>query len=462
MTQHVTQNGVDIDELIRWDKQHYLHPTSSIQQHQKNGPTLIIKDGKGVYLTDVYGNRFIDGMASLWNVNIGHGRKEMGEAAKEQMEKLAYSSSFANLSHEPVIRLAHKIASLTPGDLNVSFFTSGGSESNDTAFKLVRHYWKLKNQPERKKIIGLDLGFHGITIGATSATGITQFHDVSTANAPDFLHAKPFLTNCERGDTTDPDYARSFRGIIEREGAETVAAVILETVQGAGGVNIPPDGYLQAVRQLCDEYGIMMIMDEIICGFGRTGKWFGVDHWDVVPDLMTVAKGITSGYIQLGAVVMREYIRDELAERSEGTLFHGFTYSGHPTACAIALKNIEIVETEQLMTNARNMEIELAKGFAYLEEKHMIVANGRSLGLLGGYDLLADRESAKGFAPSLNVAPKVVEECYRRGLIVRPITYGGKNTIVMAPPLIITKEEIAKMIEIFSDAIDAVETSLGY
>lgn len=462
MTQHLALNGLDIDELIQWDKRYYLHPTSSIQQHQKNGPTLIIKEGKGVYLTDVYGNRFIDGMASLWNVNIGHGRSEMGEAAKEQMEKLAYSSSFANLSHEPVIRLSQKIASLTPGDLNVSFFTSGGSESNDTAFKLVRHYWKLKNLPERKKIIGLDLGFHGITIGATSATGIAQFQNVSTANAPDFLHAKPFLTNCELGDKADPDYSRSIRGIVERERADTIAAVILETVQGAGGVNIPPDGYLQAVRKLCDEYGIMMITDEIICGFGRTGKWFGVDNWEVVPDLMTVAKGITSGYIPLGAVIMREFIRDELAELSDGTFFHGFTYSGHPTACAIALKNIEIVEKEDLLTNAKDREKDLAKGFAYLEEKHLIVANGRSLGLLGGYDLLADRDSERNFDPALGVAPKVVEECYKRGLIVRPITYGGKNTIVMAPPLIITKEEIGKMIEIFSDAIDAVETALGY
>jgi putrescine aminotransferase len=396
----------------------------------------------------------------LWNVNIGHGRKELGEVASQQMEKLAYSSSFNNLSHKPVIQLSEKLANLTPGDLNVFFYTSGGSESNDTAFKLVRHYWKLKGLPERKKIIGLEKGYHGVTVAASSATAIRQFQDMSTAKAPDFLHAAAHKTNCELGDRNNPDYARSIRGIIEREGAETIAAVILEPVQGAGGIHISPDGYLEAVRKLCDEYGILMIADEVICGFGRTGKMFGVDNWDVVPDVMSMAKGITSGYIQLGAVGITERLRDELTDLSDDVLFHGFTYSGHPTACAVALKNIEIIEKENIVAHTKQMESELMKGFKYLEEQHQIVTKSRVKGLLGAFELFDDREQGVPFAPEKKAAPKLVEECFSRKLIVRPVTYGGTNIIAMSPPLIITKEEIEKMIEIFSDAIHTVEKSL--
>lgn len=379
-----TTLGTNIGQLKELDKKYYLHPTSSVKQQQQNGPVVIFKEGNGIYLTDIEGNQYIDGLSSLWNVNIGHGRKELADVAQEQMSKLAFSSSFQNYSHDKAIELASKLASMTPGDLNVSFFTSGGSESNDTAFKIVRHYWKIKGQEKRTKIIALNRAYHGITIGATSATGLPTFQNFSTSNAPNFLHARPHKTNSERGDQSDLDYGNSIRGIIEREGAETIAAVILEPIQGAGGVHIPPAGYLQAIRDLCDEYGILLITDEIICGFGRTGKMFGVENWNIVPDIMTVAKGITSGYIQLGAVIMREFIRDEIAELSDQVLFHGFTYSGHPTACAVALKNIEIIENEGIVENAKIMETEFLKGIRYLKEKHPYVTNERFLGLLGG------------------------------------------------------------------------------
>lgn len=367
MNQLKVMGEQEIKKLMELDKKHYLHPTSSLKQQQEQGPKYIFTEGKGIYLTDGYGDQYIDALASLWNVNIGHGRKELGEVASEQMAKLAYSSSFNNLSHEPVILLSEKLASLTPGDINVFFYTSGGSESNDTAFKLVRYYWKLKSQPEKKKIIGLELGYHGVTVAASSATAIRQFQEMAPGKAPDFLHAAAHKTNCELGDRNDPDFAKSIRGIIEREGKDTIAAIILEPVQGAGGINIAPEGYLQAVRQLCDEYGILMIVDEVICGFGRTGEMFGVDNWDVVPDIMSMAKGITSGYVQLGAVGITERLRNELAELSDDVLFHGFTYSGHPTACAVALKNIEIIENENLVEYTKQMEAVFLEGFKYLE-----------------------------------------------------------------------------------------------
>ncbi|KMY56049.1 aminotransferase [Bacillus sp. FJAT-27231] len=453
---------MSIEQLRELDRKHFLHPTTAIKHHQQNGPSLIVEKGEGIYLTDVNGKKYIDGMSSLWNVNIGHGREEIAQIAGEQMQKLAFSSCFQGMSHEPVIRLAEKIAELTPGDLNVSFFTSGGSESNDTAFKLVRHYWKLKGEEKRTKIIGLKRGYHGITVGATSATGIEQFQNMATSQAPGFIHATTrFQTDCERGDRTAPDFAGSMRGIIEKEGADTVAAVILEPVQGAGGMFIPPEGYLQAIRELCDEYGILMITDEVICGFGRTGKMFGVDNWNVVPDIMTVAKGITSAYSQLGAVIMRESLRDEMAVLSEGPFFHGFTYSGHPVACAVALKNIEIIERENLVTNAKQMEAELKKGFARLEEKHPIVTKTRAIGLLAAFELYKDREKEIPFAPSEEAAPKLVQECLKRGLIVRPVTFEGANTIVIAPPLTITKEQVEEMIGIFDEALSRVEEQLS-
>ncbi len=457
MTKQITENKVSPEQLQKLDKKHFLHPTTPLPLQQADGPAVIFEKGKGIHITDVHGVEYIDGVSSLWNVNLGYGRQELADAASQQMMKLAYASSFFNNSHEVVIRLSEKLASIAPGDLNVSFFTSGGSESNESAFKIVRHYWKLKGQPKRRKIISLDLSYHGVTMGATSATGVPEFKKMITAIAPDFLHAIPYKTNCELGDKNDPDYDRSFRGIIEKEGPENIAAIILEPIQGVGGVNIPPEGYLKAVRDLCDEYGIFMITDEVITGFGRTGKMFGVNHWNVVPDIMCVAKGITSGYIQLGAVMMTEKLRDELNRMSDDVFYHGFTYSGHPTACAVALKTIEIIENEGLVDNARIVGEELLKGLNHLAQKHKITAKPRAIGLMGAIELFRDPEKSIPFAPTEFAALAVVEECAKRNLILRPLTFGGMNAVAIAPPLISTKQDIQKMIDILSDSISAYE-----
>ncbi|MBP1995396.1 aminotransferase family protein [Paenibacillus eucommiae] len=450
-----------IEELKQLDRKHYLHPTSSLKQHQKDGPAQIFVEGKGIYLTNINGETFIDGVSTLWNVNVGHGREELAEAAKQQMMKLAYTHSFHTYSHEPVIRLSQKLASMAPGDLNVSFYTSGGSESNDTAFKLVRNYWKLKGQPNRTKIISLERAYHGVTVGATSATGLPTFQAFANALAPDFYQAKPFRTNAELGDKSDPDYEGSIRGTIEKLGSENVAAVIVEPVQGTGGVHIPPAGYLQAVRALCDEFGIFMITDEVICGFGRTGTMFGADNWDFVPDLMCIAKGITSGYIQLGAVMMKESFRDELVEMTSDIFFHGFTYSGHPTACAVALRNIEIIEQEGLVANSLEMGKELEKGLAYLEQTFPFIGKARSIGLMGGFELFKDAASGDKFEPSMRIAHRFAQACLDRKLILRPIVYEGSYVVAIAPPLIITKQENDKMFDIIADAAAAMQKELG-
>ncbi|RST74357.1 aspartate aminotransferase family protein [Siminovitchia acidinfaciens] len=448
------------NELSALDKKHILHPSTNPKLHSEIGPKLIFESGEGIYLKDMGGKTYIDGVSMLWNVNVGHGVKELAEAAYEQMTKAAYTTTFYGYSNEASVRLAEKIAEVTPGDLNTIFYTSGGSESNDTAFKLSRSYWDLKGKKDKKLIISLRRGYHGVTIATQRATGIDAYREFSGSGDPNIVNAKPHLTECELGDKSHPEYEGSIRSIIEKEGADKVAAVILEPVQGAGGVHVPPEGYLKAVRALCDEFDIHMIADEIICGFGRTGKMFGVDHWDVVPDFMCVAKGMTSGYVQLGGVLMTDEIRDTF-HTYDGMLPHGFTYSGHPTACAVGLKNLEILERDGLIENARVMGDELKKGLAYLEDKYAFVGNTRNRGLLAGFDLMEDPAAGKPFDGSIQAAVTVVEESYKRGLLIRPFAFTpGMNIVAIAPPLVVNKEEVERIIAIVDESIAAFAKTL--
>lgn len=428
------------DELIELDKKHFLHPTSSIQQQQQDGPAIIFKKAKGIYVEDIEGNKYIEGMSSLWNVNIGYGREELAEVAKNQINELAFSSTFSTYSHEPVIRLAAKIAELSPGDLNNVFFTSGGSEANDSAIKLARHYWITKGKPNRRKIISRKRGYHGVSLGATSATGIPEFWKMANVT-PDFIHIDPISTI-------------QLEETIEKEGADTIAAFIAEPVIGAGGIIMPPENYFKEVREICDKHGIIFIADEVITGFGRTGKMFGLENWNVVPDIMTIAKGISSGYIPLGGVVISDKIHNELVKNSKGTLFHGFTYSGHPVACAVALENINIIEREDLLENTRLMGIEMMKGFKELEEELNVLGDGRALGLLCAIEIYKDANTKERFETKM--APKVVSEAVNRGLISRFVIYDDADTIVLAPPLIINKEQVREMMKILKESVEAI------
>ncbi|MCS0787435.1 aspartate aminotransferase family protein [Cytobacillus firmus] len=432
---------LNYQELAELDKKHFLHPTSPIQQQQEHGPAYIFTKGDGVYLEDVHGKKVIDGMSSLWNVNIGHGRKELGLAAMEQMNKLAFSSCFATFSNEPAIRLAAKIAEVTPGDLNATFFTSGGSEANDTAYKLARHYWILKGQPEKKKIISRIKSYHGVAMGATSATGLKPFRDFTNSLAPDFYH-------------TDNFSAKALEDAIVSEGPDTMAAFIAEPIQGAGGVHIAPEEYFKNVRNICDKYNILFITDEVITGFGRTGKYFGIEHYGVSPDLMCFAKGVTSGYAQLGGVVLSEKIYEDFKRLSTGALLHGYTYSGHPMACAVALKNIEIIENENLIENAKNMGAEMLKGFRWIQGERKIVKNVRALGLMGAIEINSQQPAA---GP---LAPLIVNEAAKQGLICRSVVFDEMDILVFAPPLSINKQEIDRLVEIIHHAIYQIEQKL--
>nr|GGG68253.1 aspartate aminotransferase family protein [Virgibacillus oceani] len=443
-----------MENLIELDKKHFIHPTSSIQQQQTDGAKVIMEKGEGIYLTDNYGSVYIDAMSSLWNVNVGHGRKELADAAAEQLKKLAFSSAFSTFSHEPAIKLAAKIASLAPNGLNAVFFTSGGSESNDSAVKLVRHYWKIQGKPERRKIVGLKRGYHGVAAASTSVTGIPEFWGMAGHMMTEITHADtPYGSNTERA-------IASFRHTIEVEGTETIAAFIAEPVQGAGGVLIPPEDYMKEIRSLCDEYGILFIADEVITGFGRTGKMFGMENWGVIPDMMTFAKGVTSGYIPLGGVVVSDHIHEVLKEKSAGTLFHGFTYSGHPTAAAVALKNIEIMEQEGLVENSRKMGSALLKGFQNMKNELDIVGDVRTMGLLGAVELVQDPETNKRFPKELKAASNVIEALHERGVICRAVTYENTDIICFAPPLIINQSQVNTVVERLQDAILSVQKHL--
>lgn len=444
-TKTVERTEAKFSELEELDKLHFIHPSTPIRSHRDNGPTFIFTHGDRIYLNDYKKGKLIDSLSSLWNVNIGHGRKEFGEIVSEQMGKLAFASTFSNWSHEPVIRLAEKVASMTPGDLNATFFTSGGSESNDSAFKTVRHYWNLKGKPEKKKIVSRRLSYHGVAMGATSATGIKPFRDFTTSLAPDFYHVESSV--------------EALKAFIEKEGAETIAAFISEPIQGSGGVNLPPEGYFQEVRKICDENDILFIADEVICGFGRTGKKFGIEHFGVVPDIMCVAKGISSGYAAIGGMVMSERLHQELYDLTDGNFYHGYTYSGHPVACAVALKNLEIIENENLIDNVNAMNKEFLKGFEWLKQQHETIGDYKAVGLLGKISLFKNSETKETYADPLST--KVVAKAVDKGMIGRAVIYEGQDTLAFAPPFVINKEEVEKVIEIVHDCLTEVEKEEG-
>lgn len=441
--------------LIELDKKHFIHPTSSIKQQQEEGAKVIFVEGDGIYLTDIEGKKYIEAMSSLWNVNVGYGREELANAAQEQMKKLPFTSSFSTFSNEPAVLLAKKIAEIAPENLNAVFFTSGGSESNDSAIKLARHYWRIQGKPEKRIILARRRGYHGVAAASTSATGIPEFWEMAgRSKKDDFVHcASPY------GRTTE-ETIQSMIDTIEEVGAENIAAFIAEPILGAGGVVIPEKEYIQQIREVCDKYNILYIDDEIICGFGRTGKMFAIEHFDVQPDMLTFAKGVTSGYIQLGGVIVSDEIHNVLKEKSDGTLMHGFTYSGHPTAAAVGLKNIEIIERENLVENSRLMGEELLKGFKELKSRLKHVGDVRALGLIGAIELVRDPETNERFKPEEKVAPRVIEALHQRGVICRAVTYENTDIICFCPPLIITKEQIDDLLNRVYEAIKEVEATL--
>ncbi|GAC1474958.1 MAG: aspartate aminotransferase family protein [Candidatus Dormibacteraceae bacterium] len=452
-----TISATEASRLYELDRTYWLHPLGDLGAAPGTIPQLIFSRGEGATLTDIEGRTYIDGLASLWNVNVGHGRRELGQAAADQMGELAFSSAYGGFSTAPAVQLAEKLAELAPGQLEVTFFASGGAEANDTAYKIARLYWHVRGEPERVKIVSRHRDYHGLTWGATSATGLPMFWKGFGPLAPGFLHGPSPDPYRYSGDgSAGVDYARALEQVIIDADPKTVAAVVAEPVQGAGGVIVPPDDYFPELREVCDRHGVLLIADEVITGFGRTGKWFAMEHWNVAPDLMIFAKGVTSGYLPLSGVMLTRDVQDTLKALG-GAFPHGFTYSGHPTACAVALRNLRIIEEESLVERARVMGAKMLARLRELET-HEIVGNVRGLGLVAGVELVRDRQSKALFDASLGAARRVMLAALEEGVIVRALS---GDVIALSPPFVITVDQIDRMVAVLDRAIAGIARELS-
>lgn len=437
--------------LIQNDQAYLLHPLHHPSAHDN---PLIFERGEGVYLYSVDGTQYIDAFAGLWNVNAGHGRKELAQAAADQMSKLAYASNYAGSANLPAIELATRMAGLAYPDLNTTFFTSGGAESNESAFKTVRHYWKRLGKPDKTKIISRTHAYHGITLAAMSATGMSVYWPMFEPRVPGFLHIPAphpyrFTGDIREGETLGQAAARALEEAILREGPDTVGGFIAEPVQGAGGVIVPPEDYFPRVRQICDEYGVLFIADEVITGFGRTGDLFGLRRYGVQPDIMSFAKGVTSGYLPLGGIQIADKIREVIMNAPPNERWmHAYTYSGHPTCCAVALANLDIIEREGLVANAGVMGARLLDGLKALNEEFECIGDVRGLGLMAAIEFTSDRATK---APA-NLGEKVRAAAMQRGLWTRALG----DVFMFSPPLTITADEVDKVLQIVGESIAEV------
>jgi adenosylmethionine-8-amino-7-oxononanoate aminotransferase len=444
-----------LEELGALDEAHLIHP---LYHPKAQAGAVILERGEGVWLWDVNGNRYLDGLSSLWNVNAGHGRTELAQAAYEQMSRLAFNNSYTGFANPPSIQLAKRLVDLAPGDLNAVFFTSGGGESNESAFEMARYYHAIRGRPDKLKIIARHDAYHGVTNAAMAATGMPIYWENFGPRPPGFFHAlapNPYRLGDDAEETTRLAL-ESIEEIVQQERADTVAAVIAEPVQGAGGVIIPPPSYLRGLRELCDRHDILFIADEVITGFGRTGRWFGLEHVGVQPDILSFAKGVTSGYIQLGGIIISRRIQEEIAAQPLATRWmHAYTYSAHPTACAVGLANIDLIEREGLVENAARMGERLAAGLREIGGMP-VVGDARSFGLLGRVEVVADKATKQPFELSQNAGNRITAALRERGVITR----NRNDVICLAPPLCVNADEMDFLLSALRGAIEQATREL--
>jgi len=433
------------------DRAHLVHGFGSPAVTEREG-TLRIVRGEGVHVFDDAGRSYLDAMSSLWNVNVGHGRVEIADAMAEQARRIAYVPTLLGFSSEPAIRLAARIAALTPEGLEHVVFTSGGSESNESVIRLVRLHWRLRGKPEKIGIVALTRAYHGSSTGAASLTGLPTFHTHYEPMLPEVRRiARPHCRRCELG-LTYPSCALACADMLEeivaREGADKIGAVIAEPVQGVGGVIAPPFGWFERLRAVCDRHDILLVVDEVITGFGRLGAPFGIQHTSVTPDLLVFAKGVTSGYAPLGGVVLHERLYRTLVDAGDGfTLHHGFTYSGHPVACAAGLANLDVIEREGLVAAVATLAPYFRERLASLGDLP-VVAEVRAAGLMGAVEL-RDPSTGEPFPDAARVPARVRAAALARGIIVR----AGADVIVLCPPFIVTHAQIDEIVAVLREAI---------
>jgi adenosylmethionine-8-amino-7-oxononanoate aminotransferase len=441
------------EQLAKADHEHLIHP---LQHPVDHAAPVIWARGEGALLWDVTGREYIDGLSGLWNVNVGHGRAELADAAAEQMRKLAFATNYTGSSNEPAIRLADRLSQLAYPSLNTVYFTTGGAESNESAFKTARFYWKVKGKLDKVKVISREHAYHGVTLAAMSATGMPAYWKMFEPRVPGFLHIpSPYpyrFAQTKAGVSDGVAAADLLEEAIRREGADTVAAFIAEPVQGAGGVIVPQPDYFRRIREICTRHDVLFVADEVITGFCRTGRWFGLMRYGVEPDIVVFAKGITSGYLPLGGIMVSDALRSVIESvPAADRWMHAATYSGHPTCCAVGLKNLEIMERERLWERAEAMGQRLLGGLETLRE-FAAVGDVRGLGMMAAVELVADRGTKAPFDPAQNVIGRVKAEAQKRGLFTRTV----RDIVCVAPPLVTTEAQIDRLLDAIRSAIAAV------
>lgn len=440
------------------DKEHHLHPfTDHKELHKKR--SRIITRADGVYIYDIDGNKILDGMSGLWCVNAGYGRDELVDAATQQMRELPYYNNFFQCSHPPAIELASALEEISQPQFQRVFFAGSGSESNDTIVRMVRTYWDLLEQPQRHTIISRKNAYHGSTVAAASLSGMEPMHRQSELPIPGIVHVEqPYWFGSDQSMSPEEfgiAAAKSIEEKINEIGSDKVAAFIGEPIQGAGGVIIPPASYWPEVQRICDEYGILLISDEVITGFGRLGEWFGADYFGTRPDFMPFAKGVTSGYLPLGGVLISDRVADVLIDKG-GEFFHGYTYSGHPASCAVALANVRLLQRESLVERVKNdIGPYLQKGWQSLAE-HPLVGETRMVGLMGALELVKSKQPVERFDEKQGAGTICRDTLIDNGLVLRAVG----DTIICAPPFTLTHEEADELIEIARKCLDLTQQAL--
>lgn len=452
-------NHPSTQEMQATDAAHHLHPFSDTNALNARGARVITR-ANGVMLTDSDGNEFLDAMAGLWCVNIGYGRDELAEAAARQMKQLPYYNTFFMTTHPPVVALSEKLAEVTPEGMNRVFYAGSGSEANDTNIRFVRHYWASQGKPNKKTIISRKNAYHGSSMGSASLGGMQAMHGQGGMPIPDIVHIDQPYWYGEGGDT-DPEVfglerARALEAKIEELGADNVAAFIGEPVQGAGGVIIPPSTYWPEIQRICREHDILLIADEVICGFGRTGNWFGSETFDIKPDIMTIAKGMTSGYLPMGGSVIREEVAQAFADHG-GEFNHGYTYNGHPASAAVSLENIRILQEEDIVGKVRASTAPyIAQAWAQIGA-HPLVGEARIVGMMGALELTPDKAARAPFAAERGTVGFMCREhCLANGLVMRAVG----DTMIISPPLCITKAEIDMLAEKVWTVLDQTQAQI--
>jgi len=441
-------------DLLESDRRFLVHPLHHPEDHKA---PLIVDRGEGAMLHLADGRQVIDGLAGLWNVNVGHGRGVLADAAAAQMRKIAYSSAYVGATNEPAVRLAEKIVGHAYPNSSAVYYTTAGAESNESAFKTARFYWKVKDKPNKTKFISRTHAYHGVTMAAMSATGMAIYQKMFGPMVPGFVQvAPPYAYRWQGNSEPGVGAAEAVEQAILAEGPDTVAAVIAEPVMGAGGVIVPPASYFPKLREICDRYEVLLIADEVITGFGRTGRWFALGHWGVEPDIVSFAKGVTSGYLPLGGIILSKQIHDAiLTAPLDRRYMHAATYSGHPVCCAVGVRNVEIIEEEGLVERSAQMGTRL---LAALEELYNLpnVGEVRGLGMMCGIELVADKSTK---APALGLGVKVAREAMARGLLVRARPGSADpamgDTLCLSPPLSTPAEVLDRIPTIIRDSIIA-------